>query len=153
MTHELKNILFLLGIGSFALFYFLDVKNLPDPQEKNLVTMLIIGLAVLLTIEASRSIYKGIRKKNQEKMSTFKGWRLWIKNKQIILVFSLIGYVILVPIIGFFVTTLGFVLLMNLLLENRKWWEMTVLPFVLLLIVYTMFVWLLGVDLPQGYFF
>ncbi|MFG6117985.1 tripartite tricarboxylate transporter TctB family protein [Thalassobacillus sp. B23F22_16] len=150
MTHELKNLLFLLCIGAFALIYFFDVRTLPDPEEKNLVMWLLIGLGFLLVFDAGRSLYKGFRSK-ESGLLFFKDWWKWGKSKEAILVYSVVGYVALIPVIGFFVTSFVFVLVLNLVLKNRKWWESIIIPTILLIAVYIMFVWFLGVDLPQGF--
>ncbi|SFE54643.1 tripartite tricarboxylate transporter TctB family protein [Alteribacillus iranensis] len=151
MAHEIKNILFLLCIGTFAVVYYLDVRTLPEPEERNLVVLLLWGLGILLVIETSRSLIRGWRKRQEEHSSFFQDMKAWVMGKQAILLFGIIAYVIFVPIVGFFVTSFVFIVLLNYLLESRKAWELTVIPVILLILIYVLFSMFLGVELPRGF--
>ncbi|MFD1414515.1 tripartite tricarboxylate transporter TctB family protein [Oceanobacillus jeddahense] len=153
MAHEIKNILFLIVIGVFCGFYYLDILSLPQPEEKNLVIFLIGGITIFLVLELGRSIYRGLKNKYDHKSSLFQDIKAWIKSRQFILVVNVILYVIFVPIIGFFIATLLFIALLNYLLNSRKIWEITLLPIVLLILIYLLFVTLLGINLPTGILF
>ncbi|WP_040978501.1 tripartite tricarboxylate transporter TctB family protein [Oceanobacillus jeddahense] len=153
MAHEIKNILFLIVIGVFCGFYYLDILSLPQPEEKNLVMFLIGGITIFLVLELGRSIYRGLKNKYDYKSSFLQDIKTWIKSGQFILVVSTILYVIFMPIIGFFVASLLFTVLLNYSLNSRKIWELTVLPVGLLVLIYFLFVMLLGINLPTGVLF
>lgn len=153
MVHEIKNILFLIAIAVFSFVYYLDVRKLPEPEEKNLVLMLLMGLGILLVVETGRSLIRGFKNKNEGKTAFFKDFMDWFKGKQALLLISVVVYVILTPIIGFFVTSFLLLVFLNYRLESRKIWELIVIPLVLLLLIYVLFHILLGVDLPKGFLF
>jgi hypothetical protein len=152
MARELKNIIFLVFISVFITIYYFDVQGLPQPEEKNLVIFLIWGIGILIVIEMIRSIIKGVKNKSNDDNSFFQDVSEWIKSRQAILVFSIVLYIILIPYIGFFVTSILFTVILNILLKSRKVWELTILPIVLLLFIYVLFVVLLGIHLPTGLF-
>lgn len=153
MAHEIKNILFLIVIGVFCGIYYMDVRTLPQPEEKNLITFLIWGIAIFLILEVGKSIYRGMKNKNEDNSSLLHDIKDWIKSRQFILVISIILYVTFLPIIGFFTTSLLFVVILNYLLDSRKIWELTILPVGLLVLIYVLFVILLGINLPTGILF
>lgn len=154
MAHEIKNILFLIAIAVFSIFYYLDVRQLPEPEERSLVVILLIGLGILLIVETGRSIVRGIKnRKDENNTSFFQDLVKWLKGRQSLLLISMIAYVILIPIIGFYVTSFLFIVFLNYFLESRKIWELTVLPLVLLLLIYLLFNVFLGVNLPEGFLF
>ncbi|OLO27865.1 hypothetical protein BTR23_18815 [Alkalihalophilus pseudofirmus] len=157
MAHELKNLSFLIIIATFGFLYYFDVQKLPQAEERHIVELLFYALIVLLAIEASKTIYKLVKsiKQKEGNENTFSLSRVvdFIKDKQIILLISFIGYVFLIPITGFFSASLLFVICLNLVLKNTKLWELTLLPIVLLSLIYVLFVIFLGIKLPSGILF
>ena len=153
MVQELKNITFLIFIGVFVTIYYLDVQNLPQPEEKNLVTFLFLGISIFIVIEIVKSIVKGFKNKSDDKNSFLQDLMDWVKSRQFILVISIVLYVALIPFIGFFITSILFTVVLNFLLESRKLWELTILPIIILIFIYLLFVVLLNINLPRGILF
>lgn len=153
MAQELKNITFLIFISILILIYYLDVQTLPQPEEKNLVIFLVYGIGIFIAVEIIKSVSKGVKNKADNKSSFFQDIKSWIKSRQAILVLSIIIYVALIPYIGFFATSILFVIVLNFLLESRKLWELTILPVILLVFIYILFVVLLNINLPKGILF
>ncbi|GAK03001.1 hypothetical protein JCM19037_1278 [Geomicrobium sp. JCM 19037] len=149
MATEIKNLLFLFAIGAFTVYYYLDVQALPEPEERILVEVISGGLFILLGIRGSWSIYKIIRLRNDE-TSFLQDILTWLKNKQAMLLLSFILYVIFIPILGFFTSTVLFFIGINYYLKSRKWWEMTILPVVVISLIYFIFVFFLQVNIPTG---
>ena len=153
MAQELKNIAFLVVIGVFVTIYYFDVQSLPQPEEKNLVNFLVLGISIFIIIEIGKSIVKGIKNKSDDKNSFLQDLMEWVKSRQFILVISIVLYVTLIPLIGFFITSILFTVVLNYLLESRKLWELTILPIILLIFIYLLFVVLLNINLPRGILF
>ncbi|GAB3797613.1 tripartite tricarboxylate transporter TctB family protein [Virgibacillus kimchii] len=153
MAANIGNYLLLIIIGAFGLYYFLDVRSLPNPQERVIVEILFWVLVVLLAIEASRTTYKLWKEnKNENNKQSIKSiLKGWILNKPVMLFVGLSLYILLLPIIGFFVTSAIFLVTYNYLLGSKKLWELTLLPIAILISVYILFVLVLDVRLPDGF--
>ncbi|GAJ99860.1 hypothetical protein [Geomicrobium sp. JCM 19055] len=67
MAAEMKQFLFLLFVGSFTAYYYIDVQSLPEPEERVLVEVIAVGLMVLIFLRGSFSVYKMIRLRNDER--------------------------------------------------------------------------------------
>ncbi|WP_157843107.1 tripartite tricarboxylate transporter TctB family protein [Bacillus sp. FJAT-44742] len=152
MAQEIKNILFLVVIAAFGLYYYLDVQTLPEQEERQLVELVSWGLAVVLLFETTRSLIK-ILVLRKDNTSFIKDIKNWLRSRQALLVLSFIIYIIAIPQVGFFVSSILFFIGLNFLLNSRKWWEFTILPGSIMLIIYVVFIEFLGVNLPHGILF
>jgi putative tricarboxylic transport membrane protein len=158
MAQRIGNLLFISAVGLFGLIYFLDVQRLPEAEERTVVDILFWILLVLLAMEASRTLYLMVKdaktkvhaveiKKAKERIQD------GLSNKSIILMIFFIIYVMLIPKVGFFVSSFLFVMLLKYYLGSRKLWELVLIPTGLLSIVYLIFVKLLLIKLPPGILF
>ncbi len=152
MAMELKNLLFLGLVAAFGILYYFDVQTLPQAEERHLVVLVFWGLMILVGIEVIKSVVRMVKDKGREG-SFSQDMITWVKSKQAILVFAFLLYIASIPMVGFFVSSLLFILLLNYLLRSRSVWELFILPVILLAFVYIVFVQLLGVKLPSGFLF
>ncbi|EZH64173.1 hypothetical protein DH09_00090 (plasmid) [Bacillaceae bacterium JMAK1] len=149
MAAEMKQFLFLFFVGSFTAYYYMDVQSLSEPEERILVEVIAGGLMILIVLRGSFSVFKMIRLRNDE-TSFIQDFVIWIKDKQAMLLLSFVLYVIFIPILGFFSSTILFFIGLNYYLKSRKVWEMTLLPIIVLSIIYLIFVFFLQVNIPTG---
>lgn len=155
MAEKTGNLILILILGGFGLYYFLDVRSLPNAEERLIVENLFWFLVVLLVIEASRTIYQIWRDRKKEKKmenSLQNLIKAWLFNKPVMLMVGLTVYIILFPLIGFFVTSFLFLVGFSFFLGSRKFWELSVIPVISLAFLYFIFVYFLEIRLPKGIF-
>ncbi|QQK77813.1 tripartite tricarboxylate transporter TctB family protein [Salicibibacter cibarius] len=162
MKQRIASLILLLFFLSFGLVYYLDVRTLPEFEERLIIDLLFWLLIPLLALEASKIIYGIIKNKKCEKNGNVtKGSKVGIRtllyklasNKQFVLVVFLVFYLLIIPYLGFFATSLIFLVTLNLYLGSAKIKEFLFIPLVTLAVSYFVFVFFLDVRLPSGFLF
>ncbi|WP_018923049.1 tripartite tricarboxylate transporter TctB family protein [Salsuginibacillus kocurii] len=152
MAEKIGNLIFLIIIFAFGLYYYMDVQSLLHFEERLIVEILFWFLMILLPLEGGRIIYKMV--KESAGNFTFKQLlHSWFMNKPALLLTGLVIYVVLIPILGFFTASLTFIVVFNILLKSTKVWEITLLPVGVLTCIYFIFVYFLNIRLPEGVLF
>ncbi|SDJ26930.1 hypothetical protein [Natribacillus halophilus] len=105
MAYETKNIIFLSLIAAFAVYYFIDVQSLPEAEERRLVEVIVAGLFIVIAFQLFKSIRMLIKQQNDES-SFLKDIIEWLKSKQALLVGTFTIYIIAIPLLGFFFTSI-----------------------------------------------
>ncbi len=62
----------------------------------------------------------------------------------------IVGYILLVPVVGFFTATVAYLIAHMLYLGIRPWWKPVAATAGVLAVLYVLFEYLLRVDLPGG---
>ncbi|UTR12052.1 tripartite tricarboxylate transporter TctB family protein [Evansella sp. LMS18] len=152
MLKETGNLLLLVVILGLGTAYYFDVLTLPNREEQLIVKILFYLLIILVLFEFSKSLFKFAagRKKQDRSKKQLQDLRTLLTNKPMILSLMMIGYLVLIPLIGFFVSSFVFLLFLNFHLGNRKVKELFVIPGAVLIFTYFLFVQLLNIRLPAG---
>lgn len=153
MGKRVWNVVGLMAISIYGLAYYSDIRKLPA-REKMVVEYILIALAVLVAIEAGRAIIdfrKFLMEQNTDRTKFDSNAILGLsENKQVIVIVLTAIYMIIFPILGFFVTSFLYVFLLNLILGIRNKLQLVAIPAGLLVFVYILFVILFSVKLPAG---
>ena len=135
-----------IGLFIFEAFYFYLIKQLPEKAAR--YPFFVLGLMVFLTLLLAINTFI-IKPKNEaeKEEDQFKG--LLYEQFFLIIVLSAV-YIVLIDIIGFFVTTaLYFFVTMLALKSNIKW--SIVVSIVFPIFLYLVFVSFLKVPIPSGF--
>jgi len=155
MKERIGNIIFLLVITAFAFIYYLDVMSLPHREEKIVVFTLFWLLIVFVSINIVQLFMEYRKSEQDEKIQNKNNKKAHVlkDDKRLILLISLVIYVLLVKIIGFFVTSFLFFIVLSWLLGTRKISTLIFVPSVIVMLTYFFFVKLLNVNIPTGILF
>lgn len=149
---KIGNIIFLIFVVIISTAYYFDVSGLPDIEERIYVYFLYWALLILILIEIVKNIKEILAEKNEDDtniINYFKGLSI-LKNKQIILGGSLVIYVVMTQYIGFFISSFMYFIGLTYFLGTRGIKGVIVVPAGLCVVIYILFVSLLGINLPQG---
>lgn len=160
MARRIGNIIFLILITLYTIYYYFDTMRLRYWEEKIVVSLLswILVAVVFVNIFQLIKEINQIKREKTERIDTGKvDSKIWYKqillDKRIVLLLSIVLYTILIKILGFFVSSfLCFVILCRLLGTKRPVPLITV-PVVTLGVIYAFFVLFLNIKLPGGLFF
>jgi hypothetical protein len=104
-----------------------------------------VGSFAIINVIGSHS-----KKKGEEKITQL--WKGVKWNKAILVVASLLIYTILMPMIGYLITTFGLLSFLFGITERRRLWVKVIIAMVTSLITYVFFYSWLNVQLPKGIF-
>ena len=137
-----------LTIGLFILeaFYFFLIKQLPEKAAR--YPLFVLGLMVFLTLLLAINTFIIKPKNEAEKESDqFKG----ILYRQFFLIIALSAvYIVLIDIIGFFVTTAIYLFVTMVALKSSIKWSIVV-SILFPIFLYFLFVSFLKVPVPKGF--
>ncbi|MEW6663158.1 MAG: tripartite tricarboxylate transporter TctB family protein [Bacillota bacterium] len=159
MARLVGNLLFLSALSVFAAIYRHDVQRLPRPQERIVVEFLFVIIMVLVALEAIRTLFQLIskhypkEKTSDPPVTPEPQWYHWFLGKQFMLMLTSSLFLFLVPLLGFFLVSFLFLVLLNWYLGSRKVLEYVVFPVGFLCFIYGFFVLFLQVKLPKGILF
>ncbi|MBW2146238.1 MAG: tripartite tricarboxylate transporter TctB family protein [Deltaproteobacteria bacterium] len=127
------------------------------PHESAYFPRIIIGLLALMTcILLGKLILAGIREKREglqvplEPGEKLPFWKQEVIRKVVIMLGGSIVYLLIMPSVGFFLTTLVYLPAMIRLLGVRKVRTIALSSFVVLFFIYLVFTNFLKVPLPEG---
>jgi len=158
MREETKNILNSVGLLIFSTFAYFGVKQIPvngtQKTEADLFPKIILGIIVFLTLILliNNIIKLRIQKKETQKFS-FK--KIIKENKKIIWTFVIFGsYVYLLDKLGYFVSSIPFLLILYFVLTTtkRRIWTGLFGAIAITFIMFLIFEKGLSVYLPKGLF-
>ena len=139
-----------LTIGLFILeaFYFILIKQLPPKAAR--YPYFVLGLMVFLTILLAINTFI-IKPKNEEKSEKEEEKSEGILYKQFFFVMLASAvYIILIDIIGFFVTTATYLFVIMIGLKSNIKWSIVV-SIIFPIFLYLIFVSFLRVPVPRGF--
>ncbi|MFA1820065.1 tripartite tricarboxylate transporter TctB family protein [Virgibacillus oceani] len=143
---KIANILFVVFLVIYGTTYYLEVLSQSKSIEDHaMITLIYFSLLILSII----SVVIDIRKWTVNKENISIPWSS--AKKPLIFLLLLTGYLILIPILGYFVSSLIFFVVVAYWLKSKKWKELLLVPVVLLIIVYFVFVVLLDQRIISGY--
>ena len=136
-----------LTIGLFILeaFYFLLIKQLPPKAAR--YPYFVLGLMVFLTLLLAINTFIIKPKNTEEEEDKFKG-NLYGQFFFVIVLSAV--YVVLIDIIGFFVTTAIYLFVTMVILKSNFKWSIVV-SIVFPIFLYLVFVSFLKVPVPRGF--
>ncbi|MGG0719247.1 hypothetical protein ABE096_16850 [Robertmurraya massiliosenegalensis] len=148
---NLANILFLIGITIFSAIYYLQVMGQSNNFEHHaVITFTIITLGILLLIQ----LLLDIRKLNMDDIKNFLqaiGIGKIIKNQTIILLILLTIYLFFINLLGYFVSSFLFFAIVVYWLGSRSWKQILLVPFIILVCIYMLFVTFLNQNVISGF--
>jgi len=106
------------------------------------------GVATFLLVAVFLLLYRAMKGRALELEKRLEGADLWRVIGAAVLTF---GYMFVVERIGFFVTTLLYMLLFALVLGERRWPRLVLFAIIVPLVVYVIFSTALHVPLPRGW--
>jgi len=106
------------------------------------------GVATLLLVTVFLLLYGALKGRASELEKRLEGADLWRVIGAAVLTF---GYLFVVERIGFFGTTLLYMLLFALVLGERRWPRLVLFTILVPLVVYVLFSTALNVPLPRGW--
>ena len=138
-----------LTIGLFILeaFYFILIKQLPAKAAR--YPYFVLGLMVFLTLLLAINTFIIKPKNTEEEEDKFKG-NLYGQFFFVIVMALSAVYVILIDIIGFFVTTAIYLFVTMVILKSNIKWSIVV-SIVFSIFLYLVFVSFLKVPVPRGF--
>lgn len=137
-----------LGIGIVADSYHLGLGSLHKPGPGLLPFLLGIGL----TLVSLPLFYRFLRSRTGITKERGKGiWSGVQFRKMGIVLFSLIGYALLLEVIGYIFATCGILMVLFKTLSTQKWYWMVILPILTAVGTYFLFGIVLEVPLPPGF--
>jgi len=157
VNKRIGNIIFLLVLVAFSLFYYLDAMSLEHLDEKMVVFTLFWGLTILVVVNIAQLIIeiKNNVSNHKETLEAIKNLtiRQITRNRKVILLISILIYIPLIEIFGFFIPSFFFFIALSLFLGTRKISTLILVPVVIIGLTYLFFVKLLHVYLPMGILF
>ena len=136
--------LVVLGVGIFGIVNALSMPEGTKPYTL-VVTIIFTALGALLT---GRSIY--YRKTPSHDSNVVHAKEMLNPMVAFLMV---LAYVLLLNVVGFFVTSALFMFIMMAWMGYKKIWVMLLTIALMLGFIYTLFVWQLHVMLPSGFLF
>lgn len=135
-------VLFFVGYGTF---YYLNVLSQASRIEHHAtITFIFVALAILALI----SLIIDVRALVKDRKAVGFAWV--DEKKPFVFLVAMVLYLILIPYLGFFVSSFGFFVSIAVWMGSRKWKEYFLVPVVMLGVVYVLFVVLLGQRIASG---
>lgn len=126
-------------------FYFILIKQLPEKAAR--YPYFVLGLLVFLTIILAINAFVIKSKDDEEESDKFKDVKI---GQFLFIIFASAAYIALIEIVGFFTTTVVYLLIVMLGLKNSvKWSVITSILFPIF--IYFVFVSFLRVPVPKGF--
>ena len=140
---------FWLGVSIFvcleAIWVSVGTFHSPGPGFLPFWAGVVLGSFSILLIVTSV-----LKKKGGKKLREM--WKGMAWKKVLLALFSLFLYILLLPGIGYIITTFGLMLLMSGIIRRSKLWTEVMIPLITVLASYFIFNTWLGIQLPKGIF-
>jgi hypothetical protein len=153
MPQVIGRVVFLVFIWLFALRYYVECIGLPKFSEKLTITITFWIFTILLSgelVRIVRRIRKGEKLGGWFDLSFVKGF---LRDKKVHLLLAIIGYIVLIPLIGFFTASFLSFCLFCFLLGSRSPFKIAAQGLIITAIAFVIFVMLLQLSLPKGFLY
>lgn len=135
----------------YATSYYLEVRALPRPETNLLliepVYFILLGCSVLFVIGRVRAAFRPVPDTTPDEAA--EGGRLY-SRKSLAFVAMTVVYVVLMPVLGFVVTSTSYIVFLSLVLGVRSLPALTVTPLMIVVMLYLGMEWWLRLPLPEG---
>jgi hypothetical protein len=151
MPKVIGRIAFLVFIWFFALRYYVECIGLPKFSEKITITITFWTFTLLLSCKLFGIV------RNMMKDEKLGGWfdlsvaKRVLRDRKVHLLLAIIGYIILIPVIGFFTSSFLSFCLFCFLLGSRSLFKIAAQGLIITIITFAIFVMLLQLSLPKGF--
>lgn len=133
-----------IGLLVLEVFYYILIKQLPEKAAK--YPYFVLGLLIFLTLILAVNSFL-IKAKTSEEDEKFKDIKIW---QFLFIILTSTAYIYLIEVVGFFVTTFVYLLIVMIGLKSSiKWSIITSVVFPIFL--YLVFVSFLRVPVPRGF--
>lgn len=149
-SKAIGNIIFLMTIITYLTYLYIDVSRLKSPLDKTTINYGYYFFMILASINIFKSIKVLIKdglSKNDVNILRF------IRDRKTVLSLMMLLYIVSIKHIGFYVSSMGFFIIVSYYLKNRSYKTLIISPMVILTIIYIFFTVLLGVTLPKALLF
>jgi hypothetical protein len=153
MSQAVGRIIFLLAVWLFSLAYYIECTQLPRFAEKITIGITFWLLTLFVGVELFRQIRKVLRNRGPALLPYREILRKGVADRRMHLVAAVIIYVLLLPAIGFYVTSFLAFCAFSYLLGTRGFMTNVVPGFIILAFIFFIFTSVLKVNLPTGLFF
>lgn len=133
-----------IGLLIIEVFYFILIKQLPERAAR--YPYFVLGLLVFLTVILAIDAFF-IKAKSEVKEEKFKDIKL---GQFFFIILASAAYIALIEIVGFFSTTVVYLLVVMLGLKNSVKWSI-ITSIVFPIFIYLIFVSFLRVPVPRGF--
>ena len=153
---KLINIVFLLALMSYSVYYLLDTMRLRQWDERMVVVFLFVffvlfaGINIIMIII---DIYKSkTGKESAAELVKALTFTQVLFDRRVLFLICTVVYLLVINILGFFVASFFYFLALSWLLGTKKIYTLIGVPIVMLGAAYGFFVLFLGIRLPTGIF-
>jgi putative tricarboxylic transport membrane protein len=148
LTMKKADIIAVAIVIPICLYVFYESVKWPVPALIGRPFVIPRGVATFLLVAAFLLLYRAMKGRALDLEKRLEGADLWRVIGAAVLTF---GYLFVVERIGFFVTTLLYMLLFALVLGERRWPRLVLFAILVPLVVYVLFSTALHVPLPRGW--
>ena len=155
LQYMVKNYLFFIITSIFVIMYWVSASGLPE-RSVDFPRALMFAIVPLFVWNAVNSIlgFRGVMRKQAgtEGAQQKRDWTLGITLPRVIITAATIAYIILLPILGFVITSVLYLALLTFYLGIRNPLKLAAFTLVYTAALYGVFVVWLHVRLPSGIF-
>jgi putative tricarboxylic transport membrane protein len=148
LTMKKADIIAVTIVIPICLYVFYESARWPVPALLGRPFIIPRGVATLLVVAALLLLYRAVTGRSLPLENPLVGGDLWRVIGAAVITF---GYLFVVERIGFFGTTLLYMLLFALVLGERRWPRLVMFAILVPLVVYVLFSTALHVPLPRGW--
>ena len=148
------HILFLLAIIAFSAIYYLQVRRLPLPDEKEVVTAILCFLLIFVLVQIYRLVFKfpseesEIQNNNVPRPHLRLG--IFLKDKSLILFLTTLAFLPSIAVLGTYTASFIYMAILSYALGARNIKKFVVINFIVLAAFYLFFVTFLDIKFPKG---
>ena len=148
LTMKKADIIAVVIVIPICLYVYYESAKWPVPALLGRPFVIPRGVATFLLFTALLLLYRAMKGRALELEKRLEGADLWRVIGTAVLTF---GYLFVVERVGFFGTTLGYMLLFALVLGERRWPRLVLFAILVPTVVYVLFSTALHVPLPRGW--
>ena len=148
----IANIIFLLVLVIYTVYYYFDTLSLKHLEEKMVVITIaaVFICAVLINII---QIIKDMKNDSKENVIPKINLKKTFSDRRLIFLLFTVAYLILIKILGFFISSFIYFLFLSRLLGEKRFKVLLGVPVIMLGVIFIFFVMFLGIHLPKGLIF
>ena len=147
----IKNYLFALVAMVFAGMYWFSAKDLPAKalDFPKALFMILIPLFVWNGVNSVREFYRTLSDTEREEAVKW-NCSLHITKHKVIVTLLTLGYILLIPVIGFFICTVAYLAVLAFYLGIRRPVSLVLFSLLFTAVLYAIFVLWLQIRMPAG---
>jgi len=153
VSRSLGRIIFLILVWLFSLKYYVECIRLPEFSEKITVAVAFWLLTLFVGVELFRRIREGLRSKDLKFPPYREALPRLAKDRRAQLVASVIIYIIIIPLIGFYITSFLAFCGFSYILGTRGFIRVVIPGVIILTFIFFIFTAILNLNLPEGFLF